>query len=340
MLTTSQKWGVVETTPNHSIYDRAGETFYPEEKHEVMAVRGLSELFGPQGYVETIDILEGVEGFVRETVKVTASGGRMTRPCEPGWARLDLPRHATAIRALYDPIVDSEPLKDLITVLVWYATEGHQNGRNGGIVITQSNRDELERVRAAYSRITSGTGSIDAGAKTDSAWRLYLGSEAIARVARHHCGELSLNKRLPDFLFRLPTGYIRHAFDELMKTDGSRKLTTLLEGTASADYREKFFEYKTISPMLAAQVGTLASLLGSDFSVYQAQRPDREPAYRIRFVSGSGKRGGRHTTFEPRLHSRTVENEWVYDIECAGLHNFVCGIGNVVCHNTHERELR
>ncbi len=43
LLTTSQKWGVVETTPNHSIYDRAGQKFYPDEKHEIMAVRGLAD---------------------------------------------------------------------------------------------------------------------------------------------------------------------------------------------------------------------------------------------------------------------------------------------------------
>ncbi len=109
-------------------------------------------------------------------------------------------------------------------MLVWFATEGHVNGRNGGVVITQADRDELERVRAAYARITTGTGSIDAGAKTDSAWRLYLGSQAIVRLCVHHCGELSVNKRLPDFLFRLPTAYLQHAFDELMRTDGSRKM--------------------------------------------------------------------------------------------------------------------
>jgi serine protein kinase len=339
LLTTSQKWGVVETTPNHSIYDRTGQTFYPEQRREVMAVRGLCDVFALEG-VEVLDVLEGIEGFVRDAVRVTATGGKMTRPCRDGWARLDLPRHATAIRAVYDPIVDVQPLKDLVTVLVWYATEGHVNGRNGGVVISQANRDELERVRAAYARITTGKGSIDAGAKTDSAWRLYLGAMAIVRLCKHHCGELSVNKRLPDFLFHLPTAYLQHAFDELMRTDGTRKLTTLLEETASDDYREKFFDYKTISPMLAAQVGTLASLLGYDYSVYRLEREGREPAYRVRFVSGTGKRGGRRTTFEARLHERTVENEWMYDIECAGLHNFVCGVGNVVAHNTNEPEYR
>src|SRR5439155_16264608 len=205
---------------------------------------------------------------------------------------------------------------DLITVLVWYATEGHINGRNGGIVITQADRDELERVRAAYARITTGKGSIDFGAKTDSAWRLYLGSQAIAKVVRHHCGEHSVNKRLPDFLFRLPEAYLQHTFDELMRTDGSRRLSKLLDETCSDEYRAAFFEYKTISPMLAAQVGTLATMLGHDYSICQMPREGNAPSYRVRFVSGEGKRGGRHSTFKARMHERTVENEFVYDIEC------------------------
>jgi serine protein kinase len=195
-------------------------------------------------------------------------------------------------------------------------------------------------VRAAYQRVSTANGSIDAGAKTDSAWRLYLGSEAISRIAKHHCGELSQNKRLPDFLFRLPSAYLQHAFDELMRTDGTRKIAPSIADEVSQDYKSKYFEYKTLSPMLAAQVGTLATMLGYDYSIYRHEREDKAPTYRVRFVSGSGKRGGRHTTFEARLLERNVENEWVYDIECAGLHNFVCGVGNVVCHNTNEPEYR
>lgn len=125
-----------------------------------------------------------------------------------------------------------------------------------------------------------------------------------------------------------------------MRTDGSRKLSKELDRTASADYRARFFEYKTISPMLAAQVGTLATLLGYDYSVYRQERPGRPPAYRIRFVSGERKQGGRHRRFQARVIPRKAVAEWVYDIECEGLHNFVCGVGNVVCHNTNEPEYR
>jgi serine protein kinase len=339
-LTTSQKWGVVETTPNHSLLDRAGEPCFPEEEREAMAVRaGAAPFSSPPG--EVVDALEGVPGFVLAGAAVTSAGGPMTRPARPGWGRLDRPRHATQVRALYDPLVDDEALRDLLTVMVWYATEGHRNARNGGVVISQADPAELERVRGAYGRISTGRGSIDAGAKTDSAWRLCLGSEAIARLLVHHCGEGSPEKRLPDFLFRLPEPYLRHAFDELMRTDGTRRMPAELAAAASPGYRERFFEYKTISPVLAAQVGTLATLLGLDYSVYRRDLPGRHPAYRIRFVSGSGKRGGRRISFENRLTRRPAEpGEWAYDVECEGIHNFVCGVGNLVVHNTNEPEYR
>jgi serine protein kinase len=336
MLTTDQKWGLVETTPNHSIYGRDGRTFYPEERCEVMAVRALPD-FVEKGLVNA---LEGVPGFVGWEVRSVVGGVPMTRPSRPGWGRLNLPRHATEIQAIYDPDRDAQALKDLITVLVWYLTEGHVNGRNGGVVISQSDPKELERVRAAYARVSTAAGSIDAGARTDSAWRLTLGSQAIATLAEHHCGRGSENKRLPDFLFSLPRPFLAHAFDELMKTDGTRRLPTALKRRVSTTYRRHFFEYKTVSPILAAQVGTLASLLGHDYSVYRHHRPGHRPAYRIRFVSGEGKRGGRHRRFEARLQHRSVFGEWVYDIECEGLHNFVCGVGNLVCHNTNEPEYR
>src|SRR5205085_11099487 len=79
MLTTSQKWGVVETTPNHSIYDREGNTFYPDDKKEVMAVRAMDAVFADP--LATVDVIEGIPGFVREECAVTATGGAMTKPC-------------------------------------------------------------------------------------------------------------------------------------------------------------------------------------------------------------------------------------------------------------------
>ena len=63
MLTTSQKWGAVETTPNHSIYGRDGKTFFPGEKHEVLAIRALPRegIATDEQKNETIDVVAGIE---------------------------------------------------------------------------------------------------------------------------------------------------------------------------------------------------------------------------------------------------------------------------------------
>jgi serine protein kinase len=254
--------------------------------------------------------------------------------------RLNKPRFATQVQSRY-PLEDPQPINDLLTVTAWYLTEGHVNRRNGGVVISQANRDELERVGSAYQRITTGKGSIDFGAKSDSAWRLYLGSDIIRVMLEHYCGGSGASqKRIPDFAFQLTHEHQTHLLNELIKTDGSRAIQPEIAALSSDHYREHYFDYRTISPILAAQVGTLCSLLGFDYSVYTTKREGKVDAYRIRYCTGPGKRGGRNNRFTPFLHRRVTEGEWVYDIECIGNHNFVCGIGNVVCHNTNEAEYR
>ncbi len=338
LLTSAQKWGVVETTPNHSLYDREGRVFYPEEGREMLGLRHLPTPLVPPPRM--VDVAEGVPGLaVEEELALALAARRFTRPIPPGYARLALPRHATALKARYHLPQDEEDLKALLTVLIWYATEGHGNARNGGIVISSANREELERVKAAYERISDAKGYIHSGSKRDSAWRLYLGAEAIRVLAEHHCGKGAAQKRLPDFLFALPRPYLQHAWEELLKTDGSRRLSKEQQKGSEA-YRRLYGEFKTISPMLAAQVGVLLSLLGHDYSVYFYPRPGKAPAYRIRYVSGEGKPGGRHKRYTQRLFRRPAGGEWVYDIACEGLHNFVCGVGSIVCHNTNEPEYR
>ena len=347
MLTTSQKWGVVETTPNHSIYNRQGDVFFPTENldgrnaQEVMALRHPGIPIAPRERTQHIAPFAGIKGLVDHTCALTSSGGKLTKPCPQGWVRLDLPRHATAIKAEYDVINEPQAVRDLLTLLAWYTTEGHLNSHNGGIVISQDDRTELERVQAAYERITTAKGVIDKGAKTDKTWRLYLGAEIMERVIEPLCGKHSVNKRLPDFVFSLPKPYLQHTLDELIKGDGTRSIQDEIRQTASQDYIDTFFGYKTLSPMLAAQVGTLTTMLGMDYSVYRHERaPGQSPAYRVRYVSGEDKQGGRHTSFSARVTQRDVVDHWVYDIECEGLHNFVCGVGNIVCHNTNEPEYR
>ncbi len=246
LLTTAQKWGRVETTPNHSIYDRTGRTFFPEEQREVAAVRWLDDawFFAPDG-VPLVDLAAEVPGF------------------EP----------AGAIQTLYDPVKDAAALSDLLSIMTRYVVEGL-------------------RISPAFDTLNQ---------------RLCGASE------RH----------LPNFLFRLPHDYLRQTFDTMLQA------AEMLQPEGGA---QSFWRYITTSALLAAQLGTIATILGYDYYVTAG---DQQHAVTI----GKGLIPAAFAS-ERALLARAVSDEWVYDIECVGIHNFVCGVGNVVCHNTNEPEFR
>ncbi len=225
-----------------------------------------------------------------------------------------------------------------------------------GVVRHRGPRQRPQRRRRHHARPTATSwngsgrpmpGSPRARARSTRARRpIRPGGSTSARrpslgCVEHHCGELSVNKRLPDFLFRLPTAYLQHAFDELMRTDGTRKT---VEPAGRDGVGRLSREVLRVQDDLAA-AGRPGRHAGDDAGLRLQRlsagtREGRAPPIVSASSPATGKRGGRHTTFEARLHEREVVDEWVYDIECAGLHNFVCGVGNVVCHNTNEPEYR
>ncbi|RTH98294.1 serine/threonine protein kinase, partial [Thermus scotoductus] len=73
LLTSAQKWGVVETTPNHSLYDREGRVFYPEEGREMLGLRKLPPLAPPP---QTVNVVGGVPGFAMEEELAPAIAAR------------------------------------------------------------------------------------------------------------------------------------------------------------------------------------------------------------------------------------------------------------------------
>jgi serine protein kinase len=317
LLTTIQPWGVLETTPNHSIYDRSGQTFYPEQRHEIMALRAMDYDFAAAGAPHAIDLGERIEGLEAEEVLV---GAGAATPARPGWARFWADRSGASVRVHYDPLCDVHATRDLLTVLVWSAALG-ETGKRAGVetAIEHPSRGELERVLGAFERISSDHGRIVAG--NFAAWRLEFSSPTMTRILSRHVAIEMEENQFPDFLFGLPSIYLQYALDELRHATGH-------EGTEDA------FSFPTSSAVLAAQVGTLATLLGKDYRITRAEGEKGRAVYR---VDVGAKASG---DFRPELRERNVENEWVYDIECVGLHNFVCGVGNVVAHNTNEPEYR
>ncbi|MBA3471386.1 MAG: serine/threonine protein kinase [Herpetosiphonaceae bacterium] len=282
LITTSQKWGVVETTPNHSIYGIDGNKFYPEEQREVMAVRWLDDVLTPADEtVQSVNIFDGIEGLAREA----------------------------GIRAEYHLLRDEAALKDVISLLLWSSADP---------VAAQA-----ERLQAAFTQL------VDAELTDHFApEQLVFDSPAMKALAAAHCGSDALEAKIPDFIFGLPRTFLEHAYAELQHVAGPIHMNS-----------DPVPMFEVASPTFAAQLGLLASTLGYEYVVRRATHFGY-PTYEFQMFDPADTGRNKQTPLNAAIFSRPVEDEWVYDIECEGIHNFVAGVGNIVCKNTNEPEFR
>ncbi len=292
LMTTSQKWGVVETTPNHSIYGRDGLHFFPEEQREMMAVRWLDDVLTPESEtIAPVEIFAGVTGLALEA----------------------------GIRPSYDPIGDADDLKSLISLLVW--------GKYKLDPASDDERTMAERLSAAYAPLIN-----QSMAHRFDPEQLNFQSPAMQALIDHHRGADVASERLPDFIFRLPHSFIQHTFEELLAAANFYSYGELAFGDLADTPTPAF---SAGSPVMVAQVGMLATLMGKHHMIVEDEELS---AYYNMYIADN------FTAQELRdgatLATREVTDEWVYDIECEGIHNFVGGVGNVVFHNTNEPEFR
>ncbi|MBI5299343.1 MAG: serine/threonine protein kinase [Deltaproteobacteria bacterium] len=331
MMRSVQKWGVIDTTPNHSIYDADYKTFYPIEMREMLALRD-AEL-----------------PFVQEkiTLEVPGTEERNGYLYMSKLHKNDSSSQEIGFKKDYN-IIEKEDLFSLLKVFAWYITEGHtRNSRRvdrdlsytNGIVLSQKDPKILEDLSLAFSRIYTGSVKFqEMDVEKHGAHRLNVSSTLAYQLFSHYCGEHSENKKIPEFIVALPEEFREFFLKELICGDGSRYMHENIAAVATEDYKDNAFSYTTTSKILATQIGFLMSTLGKDFSVRFWDRTDegKKEVYYIRYVNPER----RQHRCKAELYSRPVIDEWVYDIECVEHHNFVAGLGNVVCHNTNEAEYR
>lgn len=319
LIKTIQKDGVVETTYNHSIYSTDYQPFYPEDKKNLLAIRQIPSLTETNSFA--INLPE-------DAVLIEDRAFIKTRPGSQGNGLLK----RNYVKAVYNLDQDYDLAKNLLTTMAWYITEGHINDDH--CIISQANTDVLNRIKKAAESISSSTASLqDRSDKQDGTSRLHLSTEIWKKIMQVNCGKYSDGKKIPDFVFNLPLDLKMYFFDELLQGDGTRAISPS-NVYASDEYREKAFRYTTTSKMLAAQVGFLASQLGLDYSVFVGQTVGGKEAYFLRYR----KKNLENVRGENKIETLEVQDMEVYDIECVDNHSFVCGVGNVVCHNTNETE--
>jgi serine protein kinase len=317
LVKTRQRWGEVETTPNHALFDRSGNLFMPEDCKEVMAVRQLSEIRNGN----CVDLLKVMpKGFFCDRAGSMTLGH--TKPPKEGKVRSVRQRAATSITQQ----LTGKELESFLTFLVFYVTEGHTT--ETGVVISQKDRTVLERLSEDVNNFCDANGHIQY-VQQDQCHRLIYNVFALRDIAETMGGSGCLNKRLPDFVFDMNVDYIHHVLEVLKITDGGE---IKFEG-CSDEYRESSLDYKTTSSLLASQVGYLLTRVGKDYSVRFGETITGKPSYGVRVVQGSRK-----SNCQKRVEHRLTQNEWVYDVGCENIRNFACGVGLVIAHNTNNPE--
>jgi serine protein kinase len=318
LIRTVQKNGIVDTTYNHSIYSTDFKCFYPEEKKNILVLRKIPET----QISDTVELNIPDDGkFVEDNVYINERLGSHGNGM--------LKKHF--VKGRYSVSNDKEKLFDLLKVFAWYITEGHVNDAHA--IISQGDMNVLKEIKIAVENISSSRASLqNRESKSDKTSRLHLSTEVWKKVLECNCGKYSVAKRIPDFVCNLPNEFKLFLFREMLRGDGSTKTSVK---NASEECRKNNFTYKTVSKILATQLGFLLAQLNIDFSIYHGYTKNGKEYFDIRYRKNDFASQGTN-----KIETFFVEDSEVFDIECVGNHSFVGGVGNVVLHNTNETEYR
>ena len=260
-----QKWGEVETTPNHSIYDINFHLTSPETNPELLALRNINHISKKRKY--------------------KSYTGRN--------------------------------LEAIISILGAYVSEGWSsfNKNNGSyqVGIANKNKSWINHLKNNFRAlgynpsITKTKGNV---------YQLVISNKVFFNFVREEAGHAHHGKKIPNFIFDLEKIYQEKFLKNIMLGDG--------EVIKNKNY--KTMRYTTTSKRLATGLSLLLTLLKYNYSVVKDKRFN---AYTLVF-------GNDYTISLLNKNNKRVDYEgYVYDISVKELNNFVCGVGNIVVHNTH-----
>jgi dTDP-glucose 4,6-dehydratase len=298
-----QKWGEVTVTPNHSVYDANGRVVAASTNPELLAVRKMN--VDRSRHRDDVDIhLPGVKSLEGRLVAPTAKGGG--RPRE----------------VFVQQVLKGEALLALMRILGAYVAEGNAlyNPANGSWQVCIANQDVefLHELRNDAELFTNAASSVTLRARPN-AHQLTFSAHVFHLLVTTLCGAHSYEKRVPDVLYTLVDEFKEAFLDSYLRGDGNvQRWKTVSTRRAT-----------TNSPRLAAGLGLLWSMLGTDYALsYRPGRGSQRPAVCVREV----------TSYDTRHRGRYDEHAYegyVYDVTVEKAHNFAVGVGNVVVHNTH-----
>ncbi|MDD5430577.1 MAG: GDP-mannose 4,6-dehydratase, partial [Candidatus Omnitrophica bacterium] len=207
----------------------------------------------------------------------------------------------------------------LLEILAAYITEGNAtfNKANGGYIIeiNQANKGWIEHIGELIRKEFSLKFSIGKHKNKPhkDVFYLQVSNKKFFNYLIKNCGKYCDGKFFPDWIFDLEANQRSFFWSKLLEGDGTK------------DGR-----YSTTSYKLTNQISLLLTLQGKKFKVFECDRKNYKRSWEFKT-----ELSGQHYGLVKRKKQEIQYEGWVYDLEVEKSHNFVCGIGNVVCHNTH-----
>ncbi len=210
--------------------------------------------------------------------------------------------------------------KDLLFFLAAYITEGSISfdKSNGSyqIIISQNDISYLEILK----NICKNQFGLESYITERDCSQLSISNKPLYMKLKKECGQGSNNKKLPDWIFDL-TPELRESFWQYL---------LLGDGNIEDNQNER---YTTTSYKLANQISLLLALQNKRFTINEQifENDEWNDCWNFRVnIKGNSQinRGN-------KIKNEIEYEGWVYDLTIEQSKNFACGIGNVVCHNTH-----
>lgn len=202
--------------------------------------------------------------------------------------------------------------KDILEILAAYITEGNatKNRRAYVVEIAEKDKKWLINIGNAIKREFGIKYCIIKGKRC---YLLQTYKKELFTFLVKNCGKYCDQKYFPSWIFDLDKELQEFFWGKLLEGDGTK------------DGR-----YTTTSYKLANQTSLLLTLLGKNFVVYE-----RIPKNKNKISWNFRTERNTHRGLLKKKNTEIDYKGWVYDLEIEKTHNFVCGIGNIVCHNSH-----
>jgi DNA polymerase, archaea type len=156
----------------------------------------------------------------------------------------------------------------------------------------------------------------------DNTHKLQMMNETSAQLFSCLCGQKSKGKKLPTFIFNVPSKYKKILLDKAIEGDGSHSVNKKLG--YSKKYIKTNFQYTTNSLALISGISLLLRQLNRTYSI---QYREEKKAYAIKTSTKNNSK------IETKRIMEIYSGE-VYDLSVKDNENFVDSCGQILLHNT------